>query len=643
MDYKDKQKQFLLIDDVMNNLITLKALILEAFPNSDVTIANNGDLGIHKAKRIQPDVILLDILMPHMDGFEVCKAIKSDPDLEDIPVVFVTALKSDKENRIKALACGGEAFLTKPVDEVELYVQLRSMLKIREKNRTAKREKKELQTLVAARTVELERLKEKYRSILDDLPGLVSEYLPDTTLTYVNQKYSEFYSVPGKDLLGKRYLDLISPGLVAKAKRSLTLLTPDQPVNLTVDRMEQNGRKVWVEWRNRAIFDRNGQATQYYSIGVDITERKKTEERLVHLSYHDHLTGLYNRRFFEEEMKRLDQSRNLPITIVMADVNGLKIVNDSFGHNDGDRLLKQVAEAMKEGFRADDIVARIGGDEFAVILPKTDAETAGKTVLRVKEKMKEKSKGNLLQSVSFGHDTKTMNDQDLNHIYIMAEDNMYRHKVYESSSMRSKVVELIMNSLFEKSQRELSHSTRVGEIAAAIAKQMGCSADHIMEIRIAGYIHDIGKIGVQESILNKNGKLSRDEWIEMKRHPEAGSRILSSVAEFKTIARYVLAHHERWDGKGYPHNLKGEMIPMQARIISVADAYDAMTAERTYRSVISKSEAIEEILRNSGSQFDPAVVDAFLQIDIPENFKQFETNVFSRLYSDKEGRLAFSG
>jgi len=619
MVYKNEQKRFLLIDDVMNNLITLKALILETFPNSEVAIAQNGELGLQLARRIQPDVILLDILMPHMDGFEVCKAIKADSDLQDIPVLFVTALKSDKENRMKALACGGEAFLTKPVDDVDLYVQLRSMLKIREKNRNEKAEKERLQELVAARTHELEKLKEKYKGLLDDLPGAVCEYLPDSTLTYVNEAYTVLHNRSAGELIGQKFLDYVDPTYRARVERSYRFLTPGQPANVSVEKIQKDGNALWMEWRNRAIFDEQGRVSQYYSIGLDITERKKSEQRLVFLSYHDYLTGLYNRRFFEEEMKRLNQPRNLPLTIVMADVNGLKLVNDSFGHKDGDRLLQNVANSMKRGFRADDIIARIGGDEFAVILTNTDTEVAEEVVLRAKEQIKKHADKNMLHSVSFGFATKTRMEEDINEIFTTAENFMYRHKVYESASMRSKIVGLIMTSLFEKSEREMSHSARVGEMAASIARVMGFSDEHISEIRTAGYIHDIGKIGVHEKILNKDGSLTEEEWVEMKKHPEAGRRILSSVDEFKMIAEHIVAHHERWDGKGYPNNLAGEEIPIEARIIAVADSFDAMTSKRSYRKPMPRQEALDEVVRNSGTQFDPDVVEAFLKIDIPSH------------------------
>ncbi|BES63947.1 hypothetical protein SANA_03860 [Gottschalkiaceae bacterium SANA] len=627
----DNKNRFLLIDDLENNLISLKALILEAFPDAEVAMARDGLKGVQLATTFKPDVIILDIFMPQMDGFQVCRRVKADAKLEGIPVLFVTAEKNDRENRIKAIQCGGEGFLSKPIDEVELYVQLRTMLKVGEKNRVRKDRIQVLNNLATDRTAELEVLKQKYKGLLDDLPAMISEHLPDSTLTYVNQRYCDFHKMSAEELIGRKFIDFMVGPVKENYLRRFQMMTPNQPTNVLIRKTEKQGKTLWMEWRNRGIFNETGELIQLVSIGLDITERKEAESTLIHLSYHDHLTGLYNRRFFDEEMKRMDQARNLPLTIVNADVNGLKIVNDSFGHQQGDHLLKSVADAMKEGFRADDIVARIGGDEFAVILTKTDASIAKQIISRVKDKVRELSDGNSLQSVSFGYDVKTSSDQDIDAVFTKAENDMYRHKVYESASMRSKVVGIIMNSLFEKSEREMSHSIRVGTIAASIAQTMNFSEDHIMEIRIAGYIHDIGKIGVQEKILNKVGKLTKEEWIEIKNHPEAGSRILSSVSDFKVIAGFILAHHERWDGKGYPNHLLGEAIPVEARIISVADAYDAMTAERSYRMPMSKEEATAELVKYSGSQFNPAVVEAFLNTEIPENIDYLQMNVFREL------------
>ena len=190
---------------------------------------------------------------------------------------------------------------------------------------------------------------------------------------------------------------------------------------------------------------------------------------------------------------------------------------------------------------------------------------------------------------------------------------MYRHKLYESASIKNKTIELIMNTLYEKSSREMLHSKRVGEICKAIAAEMALSKYTVNQIGVAGLMHDIGKMGIDEKILNKEGLLNFEEWQEIQRHPEIGYRILSSSSEFSELAKYVFEHHERWDGKGYPNKLAGENISIQARIIGVADAYDAMTCDRTYRKGLSDKEAIRELKRCAGIQFDPKVTQVFIE------------------------------
>lgn len=350
-----------------------------------------------------------------------------------------------------------------------------------------------------------------------------------------------------------------------------------------------------------------------HAVVRDISDRKQLEERLKYLSFHDQLTGLYNRRFFEEELKRLDTTRNLPLTVVMADVNGLKLANDAFGHAMGDELLKKAAEVLRIGCRADDIVARIGGDEFAILLPKTDFKDGERVVERIKKLALNQEVASIRLSVSFGWETKTDSAENIQEIIRKADDAMYKKKLYESPSMRCKTIDIIIRTLHEKNKREEEHSKRVAQFCGRLGKALGLSADENKEIITAGLLHDIGKIAVDDKLLNKPERLSDFEREEIMRHSEVGYRILSSASEMAEIAEYVLAHHERWDGKGYPKGLKGEEIPLQSRIIAIADAYDAMTSERSYRKALSKEVAVEELRRNSGRQFDPRIVTVFIQ------------------------------
>ena len=380
-----------------------------------------------------------------------------------------------------------------------------------------------------------------------------------------------------------------------------------------------DGSRILLEVLGTPVNDTEGKPWASLVTFMDITDRKKAENELLYLSYHDHLTGLYNRRYFEQELKNLDTPENLPLSIIMFDVNGLKLVNDSFGHDLGDALLKKSAEAIKKACREEDIIARIGGDEFVILLPRTTAAEAAQISNHIKELASDEKAANMELSISYGYDTKKTDNQSIIEIIANAENHMYRHKLYERSSIRSKITDLIMNTLFEKSDREAAHSNRVSSICQAIASKLNMGQDAVKKMKIAGLIHDIGKIGVDERILNKPGSLTAEERGHIERHPEIGWRLLSSTDEFSELAKYVLSHHENWDGTGYPNGLKGETIPLEARIISVADTYDAMTSERSYRKKMSRDEAVKELIRCSGTQFDPMVVDVFINEVLSED------------------------
>jgi len=351
-------------------------------------------------------------------------------------------------------------------------------------------------------------------------------------------------------------------------------------------------------------------------ISRDITERLIAENKLIYLSYHDQLTDLYNRRFFAAELERLDTKRNWPITVAMGDVNGLKLINDTFGHQKGDQLLKTISLVMQKACREDDIIARLGGDEFAVIFPNTTEEQAEKIVSRIIGYASQEEIEGLSVSISFGCQTKHNELENINTVMKEAEEIMYRNKLNESTSMRSKAIPLMMKTLFEKNVREMEHSERVSDICVRLASEMGLDRNSINRIRTAGLMHDIGKIGIDERILNSNAILTDVELIEIKRHSEIGYRILIASMDFSDIAEDVYEHHERWDGKGYPRGLREENISIFARIIAIADSFDAMVSDRPYRAYkksMSEEEALEEIRNNSGTQFDPRLVQIFVE------------------------------
>jgi len=344
----------------------------------------------------------------------------------------------------------------------------------------------------------------------------------------------------------------------------------------------------------------------------DFTEEKRKKDEIEYLSYHDQLTGVYNRRYYEEELKYMNKKENLPLAVIMGDVNGLKLTNDAFGHAVGDKLLQAAANVLRLTCRESDIVARVGGDEFIILLPRTGDLETDKIVNRIRKAISTVEVDSVMLSISFGWDVKVDMDESMGDVLKKAEDNMYTCKLFESPSMRGQTVYTIINTLHEKSIREKNHSERVSRLCEMMGYALAMNEKGVKELKTAGLLHDIGKVAISEKVLDKVGRLTKVEWEEIRRHPEIGFRILGAVNDMTDLAKFVLAHHERWDGTGYPKGLEGEEIPLQSRIISIADAYDAMTSERPYRSALDEEMAVNEILKNAGTQFDPDLARLFV-------------------------------
>lgn len=375
----------------------------------------------------------------------------------------------------------------------------------------------------------------------------------------------------------------------------------------------RNAARCCVDGSAAPILDQEEQITGTVLVFRDVTRARQQQEKITYLSYHDSLTGLYNRRYFSEQLQLLDCEEKWPLSIIMSDVKGLRLVNDAFGHLVGDELLVRVASLLQENCRASDVIARWGGDEFVILLPNTTEHEALAAVKQLEQAFQGEKIASLSVALGFGWATKSQADQDLDEVFKRAEARMYRAKLAEKPAVNDETIRALMSALYERCEREERHSQRVAQLCQSLGRGLGLNTQEQMELTMAGLFHDIGKISIDREILNKPGSLTSEEWAEIRRHPESGYRILNSVSGMGKMAEAVLYHHERWDGSGYPKGLSGEQIPFLARIIAVADAYDAMINARPYRPPLTRGEALAELRSCAGTDFDPEVVEALLR------------------------------
>lgn len=440
-------------------------------------------------------------------------------------------------------------------------------------------------------------------------------YGPNKLLSNVNQKYCDIIGYTKEELANLTYIDVTHPEDAQKDKDLFAKLIVGEINTYTIEKrlIHKDNRIVWINLTVSIVPQVEG---EIYVLAVieDINKRKNVELSMQYLNHHDQLTGCLNRRSYEVTIQDLDNKTSLPLSIVMIDANGLKLVNDALGHLYGDRLLISVANVLKETVINSGQVFRIGGDEFVITLANTSYKDSLKVIDNINNQLKGLSIHDFNISVSCGSATKEKPQQSIMDIFSQAEDIMYREKLINSQSTIQKTLDHVLNVLFERNTYEKAHAINVMNYCSKMADAINYTSDDKDLLVKAAYIHDIGKIGLDLAIFEKEGRLNEDETREVKRHPEIGYRILNSSTHFADVAGTVLAHHERWDGNGYPKGLKGNQIPEHARIIAIAETYDVLISKNSYKDTIQKSDALNELLSLSGKQFDPELVIKFVEI-----------------------------
>ena len=479
---------------------------------------------------------------------------------------------------------------------------------------------------VVATTVDITELKETvnalhrsenyYRAIFETSGTAMFIIEEDTTISLVNSNFEELSGYSSLEMEGKKsWTDFTHPDDVEWMQE-----------NHYVRRRDPDAAPRQYEFRfiNRREEERNvllavdmipGTRRSIASC-IDITQRKQMEEKLKEMSFRDFLTGLYNRNFFEEEMARLGDGRYSPIGIVVCDLDGLKFVNDTLGHHAGDRMLIQTADILQHNFRSSDIIARIGGDEFAILLAEIDREMLDRILRRLRQAVQDRNnkEPEIPLSLSMGHALDEGGTDDMQALFREADNRMYREKIQREGSARSAILQALTVSMEARDFNTENHCDRLQELAASLARSLNLSHDSVNDLFLLARFHDLGKVGIPDHILFKNGPLTKEEWRQMRQHCEIGHRIASSVPDLEPIADWILKHHEQWNGQGYPLGLSGQDIPLPCRILAIVDAFDAMTSDRPYRGAMSRDKAIAELRRCAGTQFDPDLVEHFIRI-----------------------------
>ncbi len=448
----------------------------------------------------------------------------------------------------------------------------------------------------------------------------------DYVLTYISDTFYKIAKIDPQSLLGRKFSDIVVDyahklcfkeiyiNMIPKTKLKFDVYIDELErwylINIFTDK-SNNEDSVIIYYADVTDVKNNmqNQETEY----DEVQSRIVNLDDRIRLYYKDSLTGLYNKNYFEEELSRLDTKRQLPISLIMGDINGLKLINDAFGHGMGDGALKKAAEIMTDSFREEDIISRTGGDEFIVLLPKTTEETAQKIVERIKMKCENSSLDYIKISISFGVATKTDESEDIQKILKKAEDRMYFKKLKESKETKLSMIKFLKSRLEKITYETRSHYERLKGLTMMMAEALGLSDSEKDELLLLCEFHDIGKIGVSKTILQKEGALDNEEWENVKRHSEIGYYIAREFRDASSIDELILIHHERWDGNGYPGLFKQEAIPIVARVFAIADAYDVMVNDRPYKTRMTRREALKEISEQSGKQFDPHISDLFIK------------------------------
>ncbi|MDT8902487.1 HD domain-containing phosphohydrolase [Anaeroselena agilis] len=470
---------------------------------------------------------------------------------------------------------------------------------------------------------ELALQKEYFEQLFENSPESIAIIDIEDRIVKVNNNFTRLFGYTFDEAQGSFINDLVVPDELREEGIEISSsVLGNRVIEKETVRKRKDGQRFDIFVLGYPIVVM-GEQVGGYIIYRDISGRKEAERRLTYASTHDLLTDMYNRRYFEQEMQRLDNGDCPAAGIIISDIDGLKLVNDTLGHAVGDALLLQAARIIKDNVPEGAVLCRIGGDEFAVLLPATDEASLQDTVNRIMAAIAadNMTSREYVLSVSMGYAVRGPSHAGMDDVYREADSSMYREKLHRSNSARSALVKTLTEALHARDFITEGHADRLQELVEKLARAVGVSERRIGDLRLLAQFHDIGKVGIPDNILFKPGRLDEAETKIMHRHSEIGYRIAVASPDFHHIADWILKHHEWWNGGGYPLGLRGEDIPVECRILLIADAFDAMTQDRPYRQAVPAAEALREIAACRGTMFDPVLADIFVSIITAETEK----------------------